>query len=204
MSWLWLLSCVARSSTPEAELVAVIVGPNGPREARPIDGVLTLQPEPAAVQVRIAEQGRARAVATRMLGDGAAAVRVTWSSGSAGGDTWIAEDRPEHLAGVPVRFGGANAAGIAIRKNRSFELCDPRGCAPLEPGRPTVSGALTLTLEDWLPTSEARTVGVPDPAGAPAARVEVLAPAGARSEWLLVGDPTSHLTLGNARLWVRG
>lgn len=199
-----LWSCaVAWPDEPEPTLIAVIVEATGPQERRAPPGTaLPIQGEPAAVAVRIAELGRARPVVTRMLGGGPGAIRVAWDTGDAKGERWIVAGNPAIVSNDAITVGFGDPATVTVHKGAGFEACAP-ACVPLLPGRPTPLPGVTLTLEDWLPNSEERHVGAPDPQGERAARLEVLAPEGTRSVWLLVDDPASHLTLGNARLWVR-
>jgi hypothetical protein len=201
--WLLLLaSASAWSDEGDAVLVAVLLDPSGARELRaPVATALPLNAEPAAVSVRIVEQGRAHPVVTRMLGGGPASIRVGWRTDTDEGETWIVAGTPAALGPVTVGFG--DAATITVRKSSAaFLACSP-ACVPLLPGRATSLPGVALTLEDWLPSSEERHTGAPHPEGLRAARVEVSAPEGTRSEWLLLDDPASHLTLGSARLWVR-
>lgn len=217
---LWALvtlgSCGVPAQRYDAELVALIVGgPGGLREETApllVGRGLPLQGGPAAVRVEVASLGWGGVRSTRVAGAGPAAVHLEWRWGSARGESWLVAGDVEAAGPGFLSFGGSPSAS-----GESAVLADRDGRFVVErwrdgmlvtvdeaiPGQELALADLRLLLDVWLPASEARNVAGPTVGGRRAAELRVIAPEGERLVWVLVDDPLSHITLGNARVLAR-
>ena len=212
------LAIGCRPAPPTAEMVALIMdattGSLREETAPLLTGrSISIDDAPAAVEVKVSALGRARTVETRTLGEGPSAVRLRWRWGESTGSSWLPEGEFIAAGLGTLRFGGrpiplGRSAVVTLEAGDFLVQCWKDGVAgevrTAIPGQDLALGDLHLTLDAWLPSSEARHMAVPAADdGSPAAEVSVVAPEGTRAIWLLIDDPLSYAALGDARILLR-
>lgn len=212
------VGCLGAHEAPApggASLIHMTAGGSaGPREGSvplAVGASIRLAEGPAGVSLSVAELGAARAQLTRAPGSGPAAIYVKGSWGTGGAERWLVAGDTETQGGWTLGFETKPARGthaLTVRRTKdAFVAILSRDGVPdssmqATPGVELRVDDLRLTIEDWLPSSEAWHRAIPDVRGAPAARLVIHAPEGDRPVWLLLDDPLSHVTLGGHRLRV--